>query len=651
MATDRDVGRRAAVASRLHIRRGRSPPSKETTVAGNAYALLVGINAYPDAPLAGCLNDMQGLRDYLQHRFGSRLALEVLEDADATRDNIIAGFRTHLGRAGEDDVALFAYSGHGARSRSAPEFARFYPDGWDEGLVCVDSRQNGTPDLADKELAVLLEELAVQDPHVAVIMDCCHSGSATRGPGAPSAEVRVRQIAPQTDPRPLDTYLRGHYSRRLQHAPDLSVPRSRHIALAACDRTQTAKEMLGAGVFSGTLHSVLAGDQKLSYAELFGRCCVQVIRRLPYDPQDPQFDAYGGFNPYQGFLGGYSGRGARATVFYREGTWKMDRGAFMGLPADPQARVDLEIFEGERRIGVGHTVRVGSQESELDLQGETDRKAVYQAEILAMPVRKLAVFQRGEHDALEALARAASERAPEIEFVQDPAGTRYHIGVESQSMQEAFVLSRVDPSIHFSGWAGPAADSDERAIDYMLSVLRAAARFERLRGLDNRHTLLPRSEVEVSACAFPGQPDRVVKDADGELVVELPRIDAPESEWERAPVLLELSNRSTARDYHVVLFHFSEQLGVQALYHDPIPAGTTAELMRTPLFIEVGRTGAVEHLKVVVSERPLSYSLIEQPPVPLTPVASRGLETRGGTKNVHDDWFSISLTLRAVGLE
>ena len=495
---------------------------------------------------------------------------------------------------------------------------------------------------------MLLQELAVRDPHVAVILDCCHSGSATRA--LPTPEVRVRQIAPQIEPRPLEGYLQGHYARLLREGGDLSVPRSRHISLAACDRTQTAKEISGSGVFSSTLLSVISGDQELNYAEVFGRCSVQVIRQLPYDPQDPQFDAYGGFNPYRGFLGGYAGKGARATVFYRDGKWMMDRGAFMGLPSDPQATVDVEVFDGERRIGGGHTLRVGSHESEIEFEGQTNRKADYQAEILAMPVRKLSVFREGESPALETLGRAALDRAPEIEFVSDPTGTRFHICVNPEAGQEVFVLSRVDPPIRFSGWPGHAADADERAIDYMLSVLRAAARFERLRELDNRHTMLARSELKLSAKAYPDDPDREVRARDGALVVELPRIDSREPEWEQAPVLIEVSNQSTSQDYHVALIHFTEQLGVQALHDAPLPAGTTAELLRVPLFIEPGRTSALEHLRVVVSKKAFAYSLIEQPPVPLNPVASRGIGTKGPAGKLRDDWFTIPLTIRAVGL-
>ena len=46
--------------------------------------------------------------------------------------------------------------------------------------MCFDSRSPGSWDLADKEIAKLIGDVAAKGPHVAVILDCCHSGSGTR---------------------------------------------------------------------------------------------------------------------------------------------------------------------------------------------------------------------------------------------------------------------------------------------------------------------------------------------------------------------------------------------------------------------------------------------------------------------------------------
>ena len=86
------------------------------------FALLVGINDYsPDVgKLSGSLNDVEHFHGYLTDNFDrSRLHIEVLKDADATRPNIIEQFRSHLCKAKADDVVVFQYCGHGARWKSA----------------------------------------------------------------------------------------------------------------------------------------------------------------------------------------------------------------------------------------------------------------------------------------------------------------------------------------------------------------------------------------------------------------------------------------------------------------------------------------------------------------------------------------------------
>ena len=219
----------------------------------NIFALLVGIDQYPEGvpPLAGCGNDIGAFETYLHERVGRSaidLRVESLRDTGATRQNIIDGFRKHLSEAKEDDVALFYYSGHGSQNHTPPEFWYLEPDHLDETLVCHDSRLAGKYDLADKELAVLIAEVAKKNPHVLVILDCCHSGSGTRAPIAGGAAA-VRRAITDVRVRPIDSYLApGRDLERFVTAKSgkqyewLMLPRGRHIVMAACRATRPARK-------------------------------------------------------------------------------------------------------------------------------------------------------------------------------------------------------------------------------------------------------------------------------------------------------------------------------------------------------------------------------------------------------------------------
>lgn len=114
-------------------------PTREI-VTRNLYVLLVGIDNYPNPNhrLQGCVNDIKAIAEYLDERFERteyQLHLKTLKDEQATRKAIINGFREHLLQAGEDDVVLFHYSGHGSQELAPQEFWHLEPDHLDETLV------------------------------------------------------------------------------------------------------------------------------------------------------------------------------------------------------------------------------------------------------------------------------------------------------------------------------------------------------------------------------------------------------------------------------------------------------------------------------------------------------------------------------------
>nr|WP_017316807.1 caspase family protein [Mastigocladopsis repens] len=313
----------------------------------NIYALLVGIDEYlrPVSSLQGCVNDVISVKEYLEGRVagdGYQLHLCTLLNQDTTRQAIIDGFRKHLCQATTEDVVLFYFAGHGSQEDAPEEFWTLEPDRLDETLVCYDSRSLGGWDLADKELAKLINEVAKKNPHIVIIMDCCHSGSGTRGDL--EAETAVRRASVDPRKRNADSFIFSlaevnqlSASRSPEENPSgWNFPRGKHIFLAACLDSELAKEYNGdgqaRGVFSYFLLDTLKkANGSLTYRDLFKRA--NALVRSKVMAQSPQIEATILSDLEQPFLGGAI---AQRTPYFtvcahKNHGWIIDGGAVHGI--------------------------------------------------------------------------------------------------------------------------------------------------------------------------------------------------------------------------------------------------------------------------------------------------------------------------------
>jgi Caspase domain len=307
----------------------------------NVFALLIGIDEYQadiDWSLQGCVKDVEDVERFLDDsvgtRSGSRADVKMLCNGKATRDAVIDGFRRHLGQAGLGDAALFWFSGHGSSCEVPRHYWHLEEDGTSmQTLLCADSRVDGVPDLLDKELAILIGEVAARGPHVTVVLDCCHAGGGSRTP--PS--VRARWVPPASQPPDPARLLRGH-GRTAVGSPS---PRGRgadHVALAACQRDQKANEKPHEdhvrGVFSLGLLTELRRPRPApsTYRELMAatRGYVENLFELQSPELYPQADSI----VDQPFLGGHVRAPATTmTMHDHQGSWVLDAGSCHGLAA------------------------------------------------------------------------------------------------------------------------------------------------------------------------------------------------------------------------------------------------------------------------------------------------------------------------------
>lgn len=174
---------------------------------GRKYGLFVGINEYqePISPLFGCVNDARNMRNTMITKFGfTRADTTLLTNAQATRDGIISKIKAYEKLAGEGDLFVFHYSGHGTlfpdsyseeldetemqyveimeNGRSAVIFPR---GTYDSAIVPIDadSRTSGKPWsnlILDDELYDLFSAFTKKGAQVVFISDSCHSGSIAR---------------------------------------------------------------------------------------------------------------------------------------------------------------------------------------------------------------------------------------------------------------------------------------------------------------------------------------------------------------------------------------------------------------------------------------------------------------------------------------
>jgi triacylglycerol esterase/lipase EstA (alpha/beta hydrolase family) len=270
------------------------------------HTLLVGINTYQDSTistLSGCVNDVQEFKAFLDDRLAKKGSVthNLLLDAQASKKAVVDGLQSLAANVNPDDIALFYYSGHGSKEIVPNELRFLELDGLNETLVCHDSRTPDVFDLADKELAYLLDHISAKCKHVLVILDSCHSGDGTRG-----LEDKARLAATSRMTRPLSSYVFAAdpdwQTREVGGVGASGWQRGRHVLLAACRSNQLAKENTTTkrGRFSTALLetlNVLSLD--ISYADLMRE--VQAKLRVQGIDQNPQLETVA---PNERFFGG-----------------------------------------------------------------------------------------------------------------------------------------------------------------------------------------------------------------------------------------------------------------------------------------------------------------------------------------------------------
>jgi hypothetical protein len=161
--------------------------------AQNQHALIIGIDTYKPLGankssangridfknLDGCKNDALAVKSLIQSYYAFKTNnIDTLYNRNATRDNILLKFNALLNKSNAGDIAFIYYAGHGSQQKNSLSKET---DHLDESIVPSDTWKPGVGDIRDKELAKLFNAFIDKGVKLTVILDCCHSGSMSRG--------------------------------------------------------------------------------------------------------------------------------------------------------------------------------------------------------------------------------------------------------------------------------------------------------------------------------------------------------------------------------------------------------------------------------------------------------------------------------------
>lgn len=579
--------------------------------------------------------------------------------------------------AGENDIALFQYSGHGSREIPAPEFRDFFAENKSETLVCYDSRLEGGYDLADKELSVLISEVAKNNPHIIIILDCCHAGSGTREIGDEISPV-TRQSNDRTAPRSLSTYLDGWYGNQYKTLQKFEIPASKHILLAACDRIETAKETSdGSGLFSATLMKVLRKNHQVNYASLFQKCRLQILN-LSMN-QTPQFEAIEGFDPYTKFLEGtICGEPQKNEVFFQNNEWFINLGAVHGLNNFQELSYKFAIFNSEEKefsekntIGFAEVINVFADKSKIlfkDFQYDTQK--TYIGILQSFIQSQLAFFVFGNENSFN-LFSALKPRLLPVEFQKENEKlSKYSIefteteillwqtnnilSIDSENKKKEQVL--ICGAKILSNQIDNSSNNFKNAVNFIYDKIQNILQWERTLNLENKKTNFINEDIETEFYTIEnGIEIKHNINEFGEFELKLPRENG-----KSVPVQCRIKVKNNADlKLNVALYYLSRKYMIHTFRNEPFePKSISVAMLDNKFSLPEGFTETLEILKFIISTDKTDDFLVTQKAINLGEIvdfstsqisSNRDIDIEEPPKRkIENDWFCKIMKIRVM---
>ncbi len=194
--------------------------------------------------------------------------VRLMLDGQATKAGMKAGIDWLAAAVDPDDLALFYYSGHGARYTDQDSDE---PDAYDEFLCPYDTGVGGGIEtfIRDDEVREWLKAITAHTANLVVILDSCHSGSA----------ILLGEARPKELSRELVQEMLVGYKRPAKAAGIVQEgPLEGHMLLAAAEAHQSSYELEGMtnGLFTTYILEGLADGSIGTFYDLFDYAAAKV---------------------------------------------------------------------------------------------------------------------------------------------------------------------------------------------------------------------------------------------------------------------------------------------------------------------------------------------------------------------------------------
>jgi hypothetical protein len=647
------------------------------------HALLIGIDAYlPNRMegggyypnLSGCVRDVErveaflrtqralplGSLDKLTASFagdGSRRPAEP-EERWPTYANLLAAFERLTQTARSGDAVYIHYSGHGNRAKTEFPMIKGVVPGLDEVLVPVDI---GNPDgryLRDIDLAHILEKLVKAGLFVTLVLDSCHSGSATRteqSEDAPGIDIAGRRAIlrggtkPDLSQRPksLVATPKELLAAWDWHTPDpqpgpvrrdfqpstgwLPTPKG-YVLIAACTPKQSAYEFAFNGTeSSGALTHFLLGalaerTSDTTYETLFQRVRARVETEFP--PQMPMLVGESWRFLFRGDLGWNTGpgltrdtpegerqRGVIVLASTDEGLLRLNTGEAQGVLGGARFAVhppDADLADPGEPLATAVIVQQGATISLARIENGVEAEKILPGSQAALldpgPNLRKTVIALSPEVADLATGISAS---PYLRVAEAGDEFDFRVAVDAQKKIEI-----QDPSGAPLPYLRPALWAEVSSIaTAVVERLVHLARYANVEQLENPEAPERAGQVTAELVGIVDRYDKT-KLPDPPRVEGRDFLEIEENQW----TFLRITNHSN-QDLNIVVLDLQPDWGISQVYPQkdeenfaPLEAGETFVL---PLEAQLPRgiDSGLDVLKIFATQGPADFRWLELDPL------------------------------------